>query len=191
MQLNAYVFKNAGDVVSLLKKLGSPASELSLLMSDRTAEKAPALKQLDVEAPGSSSQQAAQLSRGLHPLAPLGAPGSGLVGVGRDLEHLHGVGLGSYRDLAATLGCCGLAPSDLQHVVEAVRQGGVLVLGGGEAQRNELRAMGRELTLELPPTAHPAPPPVRAPAAPSIQQHAEQTPAINPPGDPSRNLESR
>jgi hypothetical protein len=191
MQAKAYAFKSARDVVDLMQSLGQAGSELSLVMADRTAERELAFgKRVDSEVPLPLSAEGAELVRALHPLAPLGAPGSGLVGVGAALAYLHGVGLGSHRDLPASLTVCALAAEDVREVVEAVRQGGVLVIADREDGQS-LTTRARELTLEFPATATPAPPPVRAPAAPSAEQHGQYTPAVIPADDASRNLENR
>lgn len=171
MQTRAYVFKSARDVVELMHGLGHAAGELSLLMSDRTAEKEFLHgKRADNDVTLPLTPEGAELARALHPLAPLGAPGTGLVGAGADLAHLHGVGLGSHRDLPASLGACSLAAEEVQSVVAAVRQGGVLVIGGGEEQPARLTARAQALTLEFPNTTAPAP--VLPPAAPTLERAA-------------------
>jgi hypothetical protein len=165
MQAKAYVFKTARDVVELFQSLGEAGSELSLVMADRTAARELAFgKRVDSDVPLPLSPEGTELVRALHPLAALGVPGSGLVGVGTALAYLHGVGLGSHRDLSGSLQACALDAEDVREVVAAVRQGGVLVIADREPGHS-LAARSRELTLEFPASAAPAPSPVRAPAA--------------------------
>lgn len=110
MDTRAYVFEQARDVIELLQHLGRGPDEVSLLMTDRTAEREFSLEaRAGSDIPLPLNEGGERLARALHPLAALGGPGSGLVGVGAGLEYLHGVGLGSYRDLPTTLAACSVS----------------------------------------------------------------------------------
>lgn len=191
MQAQAYLFEHARDVVELLDVLGERANQLSLLMTDRTGS-----KEFSVEARAGSdiplplSDGAGQLARALHPLAALGSPGSGLVGVGAMLEYLHGAGLGSYRDLPTSLAACEVGAEDVSAILQALLGGGVLVLTANEAALNG-PPPARQITLRFSDHAAKAQAPVLAPAAPAGDQRAELTPAMTPAGDDSRSLEHR
>lgn len=192
MQAQAYVFEQARDVIEWLQGVEQAPQDLSLLMTDRTAEKEFSVQsRVGSEIPIPLSNVGERLARALHPLAALGSPGSGLVGVGGTLEYLHGAGLGSYRDLPAALAVCSLDPDEVQAVVQALRNGGVLMMGGEDQSTGSLKSRARELTLRFPEGAHPSSPPILAPATPAGEQHPQLTPAITPGGDPSRNLETR
>lgn len=193
MRINAYLFQHSTDALEPLRQLGPLSAELSLMMLDRTAAREPAFTEPvgardDVAVPLTPELQ--QLTRGLHPLAPLGGPGSGLVGVGAHLRRLHGLGLGAHRDLAATLRACGLGAGDVSQVVHGLREGGVLVLGEAEQLRPELRRHSQELALELPDDGPEAPPAVLAPQAP-VTGAAVYEPALAPARDETANREER
>lgn len=191
MQAQAYLYEHARDVVELLDGLGERANQLSLLMTDRTGS-----KEFSVEARAGSdiplplSDGAGQLARALHPLAALGGPGSGLVGAGAMLEYLHGAGLGSYRDLPTALAACAVSAEDVHAILQALLGGGVLVLTADEALPNVPRP-ARQIALHFSEHAAKAQAPVLAPAAPAVDQRAQLTPAMAPPGDATRNLEHR
>jgi hypothetical protein len=177
MQTQAYVFEQARDVIELLQTLG--AQDVSLVMTDRTAEKEFSLEsRVGSELPIPLSDGGERLARALHPLAALGAPGSGLVGAGSMLAYLHGAGLGSYRDLPAALSACSVGGEDVRAVVQAMRNGGVLMLGGGTPEWTPLlKSRARELTLQFPASAQPTPPSILAPATPAAAANRAATPA--------------
>jgi hypothetical protein len=193
MQAQAYVFDQARDVIEWLQTFEGAPPDVSLLMTDRTAE-----KEFSLEARATSetalplSEGGEQLARALHPLAALGAPGSGLVGVGATLEYLHGAGLGSHRDLPKTLAACSVSADDVKAAVQALLNGGVLMIDGRDHDNAaSVESRARKLTLRFPESAQPVHPPIIGPAAPAAEQHAPLTPAVTPSDDVSRNLEDR
>src|SRR5215207_4477535 len=127
MQAQAYVVERARDVIEWLSSLKEAPPNVSLLMTDRTAGKEFSVQDRvgsDIRLPLSEGGE--QLARALHPLAALGAPGSGLVGAGITLQYLHGAGLGSHRDLPAVLAACSVGQDDAKTAVRTLRNGGVL-----------------------------------------------------------------
>jgi hypothetical protein len=193
MQAQAYVFDQARDVIEWLQTFEVAPPDVSLLMTDRTAEKEFSLEaRVGSETALPLSEGGEQLARALHPLAALGAPGSGLVGAGATLQYLHGAGLGSHRDLPKTLAACSVSADDVKAAVHALLNGGVLMIDSGDQENaTAVEARTRKLTLRFPESAQPVSPPIIGPAAPVVDQHAQLTPAVAPSGDPSRNLESR
>jgi hypothetical protein len=191
MQAQAYVFDQARDVIEWLQAFGGAPPDVSLLMTDRTAG-----KEFSLEARAASetalplSEGGEQLARALHPLAALGAPGSGLVGVGATLQYLHGAGLGSHRDLPKTLAACSVSADDVKAAVHALLNGGVLMIdSGGSENTASVESRTRKLTLRFPDRAQPVQPPIVAPVGPAVEQHAPLRPAVAPSDVVCGNLE--
>jgi len=193
MRINAYLFGRSTDALEPLRELGQLSAGLSLLMLDRTAAREPAFAEQaphradDVAVP--LTPELAQLTRGLHPLSPLGGPASGLVGAGQHLGRLHGLGLGAYRDLSATLSACALG-ADVSRVAQVIRDGGLLVMGDVGELAGVLARHAQSLALEVPDDAPEAPPAVLAPQAPSVEPGA-YVPALAPAGDETDPREQR
>jgi hypothetical protein len=188
MQLLAYSFDHAREFIDLVRdKLdASDWPELTLIMSDRTAQRDFVPDGAEGTAPASESP-ISTVSRQLHPLAALGAPGTGLVGVGPALDSLHGLGLGSDKDFGGCLATCGVSDEQVETVTSTLRNGGLLAFVTEEAARELLRERGQELAFELPEHVHPVHAPVIAPAAPVSDQDATYKPAFMPTDATDRN----
>jgi len=156
-------------------------------MSDRTAQ-----REFAADATGDGASPLLEpplslLSRQLHALAALGGPGTGLVGAGPALGSLHGLGLGSDKDLGECLMACGVGRETVEAITSTLRNGGLLAFISEERERELLAERGQLIALELPEHVHPANPPVIAPAAPVSEQRAAYEPVFMPADVTDRN----
>jgi hypothetical protein len=103
------------------------------------------------------------------------------------LGSLHGLGLGSDKDLAECLAACGVDSERIDAVTSTLRNGGLLAFVSEEPQRELLRERGQELAFELPESAHAVNAPVIAPAAPVSERHATYHPVFMPTDVTDRN----
>jgi hypothetical protein len=189
MLLLAYSFDRAREFIELVRgKLDlADWQELTLILSDRTAQRDFSLHlAAGEEGDGTLESPLSVISRQLHPLAPLGAPGTGLVGVGPALNSLHALGLGSDKDLAECLTLCGVSDERTEALTATLRNGGVLAFVTEEGERELLKDRGQELAFELPEHVHPVNAPVVAPAAPVSEQRATYNPLFTPTSDRTR-----
>src|SRR4051812_2404707 len=190
MQVLAYSFARAREFIEVVRGKLDPSawSELTIIMSDRTAQRDFAPDPVVGERAASALEPPLSIvSRQLHAVAALGGPGSGLVGAGPSLGLLHGLGLGSDKDLAECLAACGVGPELVDAVTFRIRNGGGLAFVTEEDERELLRVGGQELAFEVPESAHPANAPVIAPPAPVAEQHATYNPLFMPTDATDRN----
>jgi hypothetical protein len=190
MQILTYSFERAREFIEAVR--GKPDAtdwpEMTIIMSDRTAQRDFALDPVVAEAAASALEPPLSIvSRQLHALAALGGPGTGLVGAGPALGLLHGLGLGSDKDLAECLLACGVSNERAEAVTSTLRNGGVLAFVTEESERELLHERSQELAFEVPENARPASAPVIAPAAPIAEQHATYNPLFTPTDANDRN----
>jgi hypothetical protein len=189
MQILAYSFDHAREFIDITRgKLDAiDWSELTLIMSDRTAQREFAAGATGDGASPLLEPPLSLLSRQLHALAALGGPGTGLVGAGPALGSLHGLGLGSDKDLGECLTACGVSGEIVEATMSTLRNGGLLAFISEERERELLAERGQLLAFELPESVHPAHAPVVAPAAPVSEQRATYQPVFMPTDVTDRN----
>lgn len=102
---------------------------LSLLSSERTADQhlAPASVSRSPEAGATPGLGLRRIAANLSPLAPLGAPASGLVATGLLRAALVTSGIGSGRGFAHALMGLGIEPATAAEIARRINQGAVLV----------------------------------------------------------------
>jgi hypothetical protein len=152
--------QRAATVLDALMAGGCPPSDIGILMTDRTAERAFGR----AEVPGSDgvtntySREVQSLAAALKSLAPLGTGGTGLVAAGPLAALVVSAGLGSGAGLEQGLAELGVT-RDAADVARRVLQGGVLVsapvLGDSELFRSFVAqsAMFWRVPLTAPLTA--------------------------------------
>jgi hypothetical protein len=120
--------QRAATVLDALRAGGCPPSDIGLLMTDRTAERA--LGRAEVrgrdDVTSTFSGEVLSLAAALKPLAPLGTVGTGLVASGPLAALVVSAGLGSRAGLEQALAELGVT-RDAADVARRVLQGGVLV----------------------------------------------------------------
>ncbi|MFO7177550.1 MAG: hypothetical protein DIU78_002515 [Pseudomonadota bacterium] len=153
----AALFEDHPKLTEALRRLseaGFSEEDLSILASDRTAE-----RDLSVSRRAESELQSPlegillRLASKLRPIAPLGAPGAGTVAAGPSVVLLERAGLGTVSGLEQALKRCGAPPDVASRIFQRVRSGAVLVLGRtphAEARHAfETALNGAALTVEL------------------------------------------
>jgi hypothetical protein len=131
----------AGTVVDRLLDAGLPRTTLGMLMSDRTAERhfAPNARRAQA-AHGAYSPHFLQLARSLAPVAGLGMPGLGLLGVGSLPAALVSAGVGSSRGLQQALVELGVHAERAEEVARRVKDGAVLLSAASEGSTDARRS---------------------------------------------------
>jgi hypothetical protein len=119
----------ASTVVDRLLDAGVDPEMLSILMSDRTAERhlGPPNARNERGSLGTYSANFNRVAASLSPMAALGTPGSGLVAAGALPAALVAAGLGSRAGLEEGLKQLGVAPAAALEVARRVKNGAVLV----------------------------------------------------------------
>jgi hypothetical protein len=178
--------QQAASVVDRLLDAGLEHALLSLLLSDRTAERhlGPPDVRNALGATGTYSANFNQLAVNLSPMAALGTPGSGMVATGPLPAALVTAGLGSIHGLEQALSALGVEPDTAREVARRVKNGaalvGVRVTEAPAAERwASLIRHESVLSVQLQvnrPTAHAAV--VTRPIAPVGDQRARYEPLI-------------
>jgi hypothetical protein len=121
--------QQAATLVDRLLDAGLDLEELSMLMSDRTAERhlGPPNVRNERGSLGTYSAHFNQLAASLSPMAALGTPGSGLVAAGALPAALVAAGLGSRAGLEEGLSQLGIAAEEAGEIARRVKNGAVLV----------------------------------------------------------------
>lgn len=166
-----------------LTEAGCPIQAVSLVMTDRTAERgfSPAGREQD-EAALNLRFEALLLARALRPLAALGAPGSGVVGAGPIVNMLERAGLGTLRDLTGALEHCALDRRTARAVVEQLRDGGVLLVVPEQVAECTARLDLASRELELRGDDRPIETMLTPPEAAAGDQRAAYAPRFEPKG---------
>jgi hypothetical protein len=136
-RLTVGVFDSVVQAATVIDRLidgGVPRAVIGMLLSDRTAERhfSPPDARRELGAEGTYSQQVNQLARSCRPIAALGTPGAGLVGVGPLPAALVSAGLGSLRGLEPALMQLGVDREDADEVARRVKNGAVLLSSSSE-----------------------------------------------------------
>ena len=177
----------AATVIDRLLDAGVPRAALGLLLPDRTAERhfGPRNARNELGAEGTYSAEMNTLARSLRPIAGLGMPGSGLVGVGPLPAALVSAGLGSQGGLERALKELGVDAERAGEVARRVKNGAVLVSssldGASNTQRSAMlleheAALGIQLDLARPIGPGTV---VAQPSAPIAEQSARYEPVID------------
>jgi hypothetical protein len=117
----------AASIVDRLLAASLQPAALSLLGSDQTAERLRAPSPPKASAGATPGAGLARIAINLSPLAPLGAPASGLVATGLLKAALVTSGIGSGRGFAHALTGLGIQPDAATEIVQRVAQGALVV----------------------------------------------------------------
>jgi hypothetical protein len=182
--------QGAAAALDALIAAGCRSSELGMLMTDRTAERAFGRAEVRDSSGAVSvfSGHVHSLAADLKPLAPLGTVGSGLVAAGPLAALLVSAGLGSQRGLEQALEELGVT-ADAADAARRVLQGAVLVsapIGDGSEVQQTLAtesALFWRVPLTAPLTRSAV---VTEPLAPAPDRSARYRPVIESPDEARR-----
>jgi hypothetical protein len=169
--------------VAALVEQGFEEDQFGFLMSDRSAVRqfGPLNAYSDVGTPPGGRTSLQRLAAGLHPVAPLGTTGAGLVAAGPMAAILVAAGLGCGAGLERAFQVLGMAPEAAREVTRRVKNGALLLSMPAPEPGGPSTAVASSLQNAMPvllhldrPLSNPAV--VTRPRAPAGEQRARYAP---------------